>query len=366
MPSYLPVLQYAGNRSLREKMYRAYVTRASELNSDAATPNPDTEWDNTPLANRILELRKEEAKMLGLDSYAEVSLATKMATTPKQVLDFLGELAVKARPHAERDLLELQHFAAEKLNLNKLESWDLTYVSEKLREERYAFSDQEVKQYFPETKVLPGMFKLVENLYHITIVQAEASRNIQCWHPDVKFFDINDAEGRLIGQFYLDLYARTTKRGGAWMDDAIARRRVEVETGASAIQTPVAYLTCNFSAPVSINGKLRPALLTHNEVIVLFHEFGHGLHHLLTHMEDLGVSGINGVEWDAVELPSQFMENFCWEWDVLTEMTQHIDSGEPLPKNLFDKMLAARISFLKRDPMSALTTLPAPFSSKKP
>ncbi|MDP1558597.1 MAG: M3 family metallopeptidase [Nitrosomonas sp.] len=342
MPSYLPVLQHADNRPLREKMYRAYATRASELNSDASVDDNGGEWNNAPLINSILKLRKEEAQLLGFDSYADVSLATKMATTPHQVLNFLGELAAKARPHAERDLQEMQQFATEKLNLNKLEAWDLAYVSEKLREERYAFSDQEVKQYFPETKVLPGMFKLVENLYHLKIVQADAARNIQCWHPDVKFFDIKNGEGRLIGQFYLDLYARSTKRGGAWMDDAITRRRIELATGGSAIQTPVAYLNCNFSAPVNINGKLRPALFTHNEVNVLFHEFGHGLHHLLTQVEDLGVSGINGVEWDAVELPSQFMENFCWEWDVLTDMTQHIDSGESLPKALFDKMLAAK------------------------
>lgn len=339
MPSYLPVLQYADNRELREKMYRAYATRASELKSEDPTQVNDGEWDNAPLINSILKLCKEEAHILGFDSYAEVSLATKMASTPKQVLDFLGELAAKARPHAERDFQELQQFAAEKLNMDKLESWDLAYVSEKLRQARYAFSDQEVKQYFPETKVLPGMFKLVENLYRIKIVPADVSRNIQYWCADIKLFDINDANGKLIGQFYLDLYARATKRGGAWMDGAITRRRIETD---GTIQTPVAYLNCNFSAPVKIDGKLRPALFTHNEVIVLFHEFGHGLHHLLTQIEDLSVSGISGVEWDAVELPSQFMENFCWEWDVLTDMTQHINSGESLPRALFDKMLAAK------------------------
>lgn len=340
MPSYLPVLQYADNRVLREKMYRAFTTRASELNCEDPSQVNDGEWDNAPLINSILKLCEEEAHMLGFSCYAEVSLATKMASTPKQVLAFLGELAAKARPHAESDFKELQVFAAEKLNLESLEAWDLAYVSEKLREARYAFSDQEVKQYFPETKVLPGMFKLVENLYCIKITQANVSDKVQCWHPDVKLFDISDLTGKLIGQFYLDLYARSTKRGGAWMDSAITRRRIGSET--SAIQTPVAYLNCNFSAPVSIEGKLRPALFTHNEVNVLFHEFGHGLHHLLTQIEDLGVSGINGVEWDAVELPSQFMENFCWEWDVLTDMTQHIDSGESLPRALFDKMLAAK------------------------
>ncbi len=338
MPSYLPVLQYADNRNFREQMYRAYATRASELDHQAGLDK-----DNMPLINKILTLRQEAAQMLGHANYAEVSLATKMATSPQQVLDFLRKLATKAKPYAERDLKALQQFAAERLSLPKLEAWDLAYVSEKLREERYAFSDQKVKQYFPEDKVLAGMFKLVEKLYGIHIVPAIAKRNVQCWHPDVKFFDINDAKGQLIGQFYLDLYARPTKRGGAWMDDAITRRRIDNEqTGNHDIQIPVAYLTCNFSAPVTINNQRRPALFTHNEVIVLFHEFGHGLHHLLTQVEDLGVSGINGVEWDAVELPSQFMENFCWEWDVLTGMTQHVDTGESLPRALFDKMIKAK------------------------
>ncbi|WP_297324541.1 M3 family metallopeptidase [Nitrosomonas sp.] len=338
MPSYLPILQYADNRNFREQMYRAYATRASELDGQAGLDK-----DNMPLINKILALRQEAAQMLGYENYAEVSLATKMATSPQQVLDFLRKLAAKAKPYAERDLKALQQFAAEKLNLPKLEAWDLAYVSEKLREERYAFSDQKVKQYFPEDKVLAGMFKLVEKLYGIHIVPAIAARNVQCWHPDVKFFDINDAKGQLIGQFYLDLYARPTKRGGAWMDDAITRRRINnAQAGNHDIQIPVAYLTCNFSAPVTINNQHRPALFTHNEVIVLFHEFGHGLHHLLTQVEDLGVSGINGVEWDAVELPSQFMENFCWEWDVLTGMTQHVDTGESLPRTLFDKMIKAK------------------------
>lgn len=331
-PSYLPVMQYADNRALREKMYRASSTRASELSK--------VEWNNTPLISKILELREEEARMLGFDCYAEVSLATKMASTPKQVLDFLGELAAKARPYAERDLKELSQFAANKLQLEKLEAWDLTYASEKLRLDRYAFSEQEVKQYFPETSVLPGMFKLVENLYGIIISPPAEAAGAQLWHPDVKFFNIRDTEGNLIGQFYLDLYARPGKRGGGWMDDAISRRRIG--TGEHGIQAPVAYLTCNFSAPVPHNGQIRPALFTHDEVITLFHEFGHGLHHLLTRVEDLGVSGINGVEWDAVELPSQFMENFCWEREVLMNMTKHVDTSEPLPSVLFDKMLAAK------------------------
>jgi oligopeptidase A len=337
-PSYLPVMQYADNRTLREQMYRAYATRASELEN---CPDQAASRDNMPLIEQILQLRQEEAKLLGYDSYAQVSLAPKMAETPQQVLDFLNELAAKAKPYAQKDLAELKQFAADKLKLNQLEAWDLAYASEKLRIERYAFSDQEVKQYFPESKVLPGMFNLVEALYGVRI--SEAERTIQCWHPDVKFFDIFDGKGELLGQFYLDLYARPGKRGGAWMDDAITRRRIEVpEIGRSEIQTPVAYLTCNFSAPVTIEGQVRPALFTHDEVIVLFHEFGHGLHHLLTQIEELGVSGINGVEWDAVELPSQFMENFCWEWEVLRGMSSHIESGVPLPRALFDKMLAAK------------------------
>lgn len=339
-PSYLPVMQYADNRSLRERMYRAYVTRASELE---AVSDQTVNHDNMPLIEQMLRLRQEEAKLLGYDCYAQVSLAPKMAETPQQVLDFLNELAAKARPYAERDLAELQQFAADKLKLDRLEMWDIAYASEKLRIERYAFSEQEIKQYFPENKVLPGMFRLVETLYGIRISEAELARNVQCWHPDVKFFDIIDANSNLLGQFYLDLYARPGKRGGAWMDDAITRRRIEVpEIGRSEIQTPVAYLTCNFSAPVTIDGQLRPALFTHDEVITLFHEFGHGLHHLLTRMDELGVSGINGVEWDAVELPSQFMENFCWEWEVLRGMTAHVETDNPLPRTLFDKMLAAR------------------------
>ena len=338
MPSYLPLMQYADNRELREKIYRAYITRASELEIEQKT-----ERDNMPIINNILKLRLEAATLLGYGNYAEVSLATKMATSPQQVLDFLKQLADKARPHAEKDLRELREFAAKQLNLPDLQAWDLAYASEKLREERYAFSDQEVKQYFPENKVLEGMFHLVESLYGLRITKVSAERNIQTWHADVKFFDIHNASGQLIGQFYLDLYARPSKRGGAWMDDAITRRRIENKTNnQSAIQIPVAYLTCNFSAPVKANHHSRPALFTHAEVIVLFHEFGHGLHHLLTQVEDLSVSGINGVEWDAVELPSQFMENFCWEWSVLQGMTQHVESGKSLPRTLFDKMLKAK------------------------
>ena len=340
-PSYIPLMQYAESRNLREKMYRAYVTRASELDPSRQTSDV-AGLDNTPLISRMLELRKEEAQLLGFDCYAEVSLATKMASTPQQVLNFLGELAMKARPYAELDLKELRQFAADKLQLENLEAWDLAYVSEKLRLNRYAFSEQEVKQYFPETSVLPGMFRLVENLYSIVITPVKTA-DAQLWHPDVKLFTIKDKKGELVGLFYLDLYARTGKRGGGWMDDAISRRRIEAKSiGEPSIQAPVAYLNCNFSAPVRNNGQARPALFTHDEVITLFHEFGHGLHHLLTRVEDLGVSGIHGVEWDAVELPSQFMENFCWEWEVLGNMAKHVDSGQPIPRVLFDRMLAAK------------------------
>ncbi|HET9405202.1 MAG TPA: M3 family metallopeptidase [Burkholderiales bacterium] len=320
-PSYLPVMQYADRRSLRELMYRAYVTRASEFGKP--------EWDNTSLIAGILQLRQELARLIGFASYAEYSLEPKMAESPQQVLDFLGELAARAKPYAERDLKEVTEFARAELGLPKLESWDFAYASEKLRAKRYAFSDQEVKQYFPETRVLPGMFKVVETLYGLTIAPADAP----VWHPDVRFYAVRDRAGGLVGQFYVDLYARPSKRGGAWMDDAVARRLKD-----GRVQAPVAYLNCNFSAPVG--GK--PALFTHDEVNTLFHEFGHGLHHLLTRVDYLGVSGINGVEWDAVELPSQFMENFCWEWGVLAPMTAHVDTGAPLPRALFDKMLAAR------------------------
>ena len=321
MPSYLPVMQYAEDRNLREALYRANATRASEFGKPG--------WDNTPLIARILRLRKEDAVLLGYPNFAQISLVAKMANTPAQVIEFLHDLAVRARPFAERDLAELREYAERKVGLSSLEAWDMAYASEKLRAERYSFSDQEVKQYFPETQVVPGMFKLVETLFGICISESKAP----VWHEDVRFFDVRNPAGQLVGQFYVDLYARETKRGGAWMDGAITRRRKGEE-----IQTPVAYLNCNFSGPVG--GK--PALFTHDDVITLFHEFGHGLHHLLTKMEDLGISGINGVEWDAVELPSQFMENFCWEWEVLEHMTRHVDSGAPLPRDLFEKMLAAK------------------------
>jgi len=325
MPSYLPVMQYAEDRALRETMYRASATRASEFGK------PD--WDNSPLIGRILELRREDANLLGYANFAEVSLVPKMARTPAQVLEFLRDLARRARPFAERDLAELRAFARDTLGLEKLESWDLAYASEKLRAARYAFSDQDVKQYFPEPQVIAGLFHVVEDLYQVRVVECGDKCGTEVWHEDVRFYEVRNMAGAPIGQFYFDLYARESKQGGAWMDGAISRRRL-----ASGIQLPVAYLNCNFSRPVG--GK--PALFTHDEVITLFHEFGHGLHHLLTQAEDLGVSGINGVEWDAVELPSQFMENFCWEWNVLSRMTKHVDTGAPLPRALFDKMRAAK------------------------
>ena len=325
MPSYLPIMQYADSRRLRAALYRAYATRAAEFGP--------AELDNTPLIRRILELRREEAQLLGYANYAEVSLVPKMAESVPQVLSFLRDLAVKAKPFAQKDIAELTDFARAELKIDKLEPWDIGYASEKLLQARYAFSEQDVKQYFTEDKVLAGLFHVVETLFGVRLKPDSAPT----WHDDVRFFRIETRDGpkagELIGQFYLDLYARETKRGGAWMDDAITRRQT---TG--GMQKPVAYLNCNFSRPVGD----KPATFTHDEVTTLFHETGHGLHHLLTRVDELGVSGINGVEWDAVELPSQFMENYCWEWGVLQQMTAHVDSGEPLPRELFDKMLAAR------------------------
>ncbi len=324
-PSYFPILQYANDRALRETIYRANATKASEL---GAKP----EWDNTQNIIEILKLRDEEAKLLGYQNFAEVSLVPKMATAPQQVIQFLDDLAVRARPFAENDLAELKAFAKTELGIDKLEAWDFTYAAEKLREQRYAFSEQEVKLYFPEPKVVDGLFRLVQNMFGVAI-KADAG---PVWHDDVKFYRI-EKNGQLIGQFYLDLYARSGKRGGAWMDDARGRKSIGVD-----VQTPVAYLTCNFTEPAVIDGVRKPAYFTHDEVITLFHEFGHGLHHMLTAVDELGVSGISGVEWDAVELPSQFMENFCWEWEVLQHMTAHAESGAALPRALYDKMIAAK------------------------
>ncbi|KAA1016027.1 M3 family metallopeptidase [Paraburkholderia panacisoli] len=327
-PSYFPVMQYSENRPMREAMYRAYVTRASELGPQYGNAKP--EWDNTAVLAEQLKLRAEEAHMLGFNNFAEVSLAPKMAESPAQVMAFLEDLATRARPHAELDWKELREFAANELGMSDLQPWDMTFAAERLRQKRYSFSENEVKQYFPEDAVFKGLFKVTETLFGVRIRRDEAT----VWHPDVRFFRVENQDGGLVAQFYLDLYAREGKRGGAWMDDARGRHK-HTHGG---VQTPVAYLTCNFSAPVG--GK--PACFTHDEVITLFHEFGHGLHHMLTRVDELGVSGINGVEWDAVELPSQFMENFCWEWDVLSDMTSHVETAKPLPRDLFDKMLAAK------------------------
>jgi len=340
MPSYLPVMQYADSRRLRAAMYRAYATRAAEFGPP--------ELDNAPLIRRILELRREEAQLLGYANYAEVSLVPKMAESVPQVLAFLRDMAARAKPFAHKDVAELRDFARQELGLATLESWDVGYASEKLLQARYAFSEHEVKQYFTEDKVLAGLFHAVESLFGVCLKPDSAP----VWHPDVRFFRIEtrsdenakDNAGELIGQFYIDLYARDTKRGGAWMDEAITRRRVSDKTlAADGVQSPVAYLNCNFSRPVGEkSGQPLPATFTHDEVATLFHETGHGLHHLLTRVDELGVSGIHGVEWDAVELPSQFMENYCWEWSVVRELTAHVDTGEPLPRALFDKMVAAR------------------------
>jgi oligopeptidase A len=321
-PSYLPVMQYASNRALRQRMYTAYVTRASELGDPAL--------DNSATMRELLQLRQEEARLLGYARYAELSLVAKMADTPEQVMTFLRELAQRARPSAAQDLAALQSFAATELGLPDLAAWDMPYASEKLKQARYAFSEQEVRGYFPVPKVLEGLFRIIETLFEVAVRPAQAS----VWHDSVQFFRIERA-GQLVGEFYLDLYARPGKRPGAWMDDARHRWR---RPDGGGLQSPVAQMVCNFTPP--LDG--RPSTLSHDEVSTLFHEFGHGLHHLLTQVEDLGVSGISGVEWDAVELPSQFMENFCWEWEVLKHLTAHVDSGQPLPRALFDKMLAAK------------------------
>ncbi len=320
-PSYWPVMQYGSDRALRELLYRAYVTRASELGDPAL--------DNSAAMRELLQLRREEAQLLGMPSYAHLSLVPKMADSPEQVLDFLRDLARRARPFAERDLAELRQFAARELALPDLQPWDMAYASEKLKQARYAFSDQEVRQYLTEPRVLEGLFRIVETLFEVEIRPDQAP----VWHPSVRFYRI-ERGGELVAQFYLDPYARAGKRSGAWMDDVRGRWQ-RPDTG---LQTPVAHLVCNFAPPVG--GK--PALLTHDDLTTLFHEFGHGLHHMLTRVDDLGVAGISGVEWDAVELPSQFMENFCWEWDVMKRLSAHVEHGDALPRALFDKMLAAK------------------------
>jgi len=322
MPCYLPLLRYADNRELRARLHRAYATRASDLGASSA-------WDNGPVIQRILELRHEAARLLGYAHFAELSLVPKMAKSVDEVLGFLRDLVRRARPFAVRDYADVQAFARTELGLVDLAPWDLAYASEMLKAKRFAFSEQDVRLYFPEHKVLAGLFRVAETLYGISIRESRAPT----WQHDVRFFDVSDASGTLIGQFYLDSFARPGKQGGAWQDDAVNRRRAGAH-----VQHPVAFLTCNLSA--STDG--RPATFTHDEVITLFHEFGHGLHQLLTRVDVAGVSGIQGVEWDAVELPSQLMENFCWEWGVLEAMTEHVDTGAPLPRAMFDRMLAAK------------------------
>jgi oligopeptidase A len=322
MPCYMPVMQYAESRDLRHVLHKAHSTRGSDLGADP-------EWDNAPVIARILALRREAAQLLGYQNFAQVSLVPKMAQDPEEVIAFLRDLAHRAKPFAERDYAELAAFARDELGLSEMAPWDIAFAMERLKARRYAFNEQEVRQYFPEDQVLSGLFRVVETIYGVRIRAAQAP----VWHPSVRFFAIHDRQGALVGEFYFDLYAREGKQGGAWMDDAINRKRVR-----GSLQHPVAYLTCNLSAPVG--GK--PATFTHDEVITIFHEFGHGLHQLLTRVEVAGVSGIQGVEWDAIELPSQFMENFCWEWDVMRDMSRHVDSNAPLPRELFDKILAAR------------------------
>ena len=325
MPCYLPVMQFAHSSALRQTMYRAYVTRASEQ-----APQDQLVYDNSALVLEILALRKEEANLLGYANFGEVSVVPKMAQSPAEVVKFLRDLAHKARPYAEKDLADMRAFAATELGLADPQAWDWPYVSEKLKEARYAFSEQEVKQYFTAPKVLGGLFKIIETLFEVAIRKDVAP----VWNDQVEFYRI-ERNGALVGQFYLDQAARSGKRGGAWMD-AERSRWLRPDTG--VLQTPVAHLVCNFAS--GVGGK--PPLLTHDDVTTLFHEFGHGLHHLLTQVNEHAVSGISGVELDAVELPSQFMENFCWEWDVLKHMTSHVESGEPLPRALFDKMTAAK------------------------
>ena len=325
MPCYLPVMQFAKSSALREKLYFAYVTRASDQAGGEAI-----KFDNTAVMKEILALRQEESQLLGYKNFGEVSVVTKMAKSPKEVIDFLRDLGLRARPYAEKDVADLRAFAKDELGIADPQPWDWGFIGEKLKEARYSFSEQELKQYFPAPKVLAGLFKIVETLFEVSIRRDEAA----VWNPCVEFYRI-ERNGQLVGQFYLDPQARKGKRGGAWMDD-VRTRWLRPDT--HQLQTPVAHLVCNFAA--GVDGK--PALLTHDDVITLFHETGHGLHHMLTQVSERDVSGIAGVEWDAVELPSQFMENFCWEWDVLKHMTAHVDTGETLPRALYDKMIAAK------------------------
>lgn len=325
IPSYLPVMTYCDNRALREEMYRAYTTRASDQGPNAG------QWDNTPVMAEILALRHELAQLLGFENYAQKSLATKMAQDTSQVLHFLEDLAKRARGQGKQELATLQAYAEKEYGVSTLEPWDIPWYSEKQKQHLYSISDEQLRPYFPEQRVVEGLFEVVNRIYGI---RAKERHDVDVWNPEVRFFELYDESNALRGSFYLDLYAREHKRGGAWMDDCVGQMR----KAEGSLQKPVAYLTCNFNRPV--NGK--PALFTHDEVTTLFHEFGHGLHHMLTRIETPGVSGINGVPWDAVELPSQFMENWCWEPEALAFISGHYETGEPLPRELLDKMLAAK------------------------
>lgn len=325
IPSYLPVMTYADNRELRHEMYQAFTTRASDQGPNAG------QWDNSEIMAETLQLRHELAQLLGFKSYADKSLATKMAENPQQVLSFLNDLAERARPQGAQELAELRKFTRKHYDVTELEAWDITYYSEKQKQHLYSISDEQLRPYFPEQRVLSGLFEVVKRIYGIT---AKERHDVDVWNSEVRFFELYDETGELRGSFYLDLYAREHKRGGAWMDDCVGRlRRAD-----GSLQKPVAYLTCNFNRPIGD----KPALFTHNEVTTLFHEFGHGLHHMLTTIETAGVSGINGVPWDAVELPSQFMENWCWEPEALAFISGHYQTNEPLPQEMLDKMLAAK------------------------
>ena len=319
-PCYLPLMQFADNRELRKEIYYAYATKASELSNKKT--------DNTNNINNILLNKKRLAYLLGFPDYASMALETKMANSSKEVIKFLEDLSTRAKPFASKDMDDLKSCGS-KLKINDIEAWDIAYISEKIKEERFNYSEQEIKNYFPDHKVIEGLFKVVETIYGIYIKK----ESTETWHKDVRFYKITNSANEIIGSFYLDLYARKNKRGGAWMDEAISKYKINDE-----VTYPVAYLTCNFSEPINKNF----SLLTHDEVITLFHEFGHGLHHLLTEINDYGVSGIQGVEWDAVELPSQFMENFCWEWSVVKNMTEHTETRKSMPKNLFNKLLKSK------------------------
>jgi len=324
LPSYLPVMNYADDRELRRELYWAYCTRASDQGPQAGR------WDNGPILERILALRHELAQLLGFQDYSEYSLATKMAESPDQVLSFLADLAARARPQAQQELEELRQFAGDQFGIKELATWDIGYYSEKLRQNRYQLSQEELRPYFPISRVLFGLFAVAQRLFAITIRPLDG---IEVWHPDVRTYQILDPAGHAQGYFYLDLYARPNKRGGAWMDGCLARRRIEGQ-----IRPPAAYLVCNFTPPVGDD----PALLTHTEVVTLFHEFGHGLHHLLTEVDYAPVSGIHGVEWDAVELPSQFLENWCWSREALALLSGHYQTGQPLPEEMYRRLLAAK------------------------